>query len=77
MQFFSKKRYTDLDDVSLMTEEEKAEAVVALEKRRCEINEELERLMASFARLTKNRKIKVKTKIHRPRFEATARSLII
>lgn len=58
MQFFSKKRYTDLDDVSLMTEEEKAEAVVALEKRRCEINEELERLMASFARLTKNRKIK-------------------
>lgn len=57
MPLFSKRKYDDLDDVSLMTEDEKAEALVALESRRYEINAELEGLMASLARLTKNRKI--------------------
>ena len=55
--FFSKKKYDDLDDVSLMTEDEKREALLTLENRRYEINAELEGLMASFAKLTKNRKI--------------------
>ena len=57
MPFFSKKKYDDLDDVSLMTEEEKKEALLTLENRRFEINAELEALMHSFAKLTKNRKI--------------------
>ena len=54
---FSKRKYDDLDDVSLLTEDEKAEALQTLEARRYEINEELEKLMSAFARLTKNKKI--------------------
>ena len=57
MQLFSKRKYDDLDDVSLLTEDEKAEALKSLEARRIEINTELESLMRSYARLTKNRKI--------------------
>jgi hypothetical protein len=57
MPLFSKRKYDDLDDVSLLTEEEKAKALKNLETRRSEINAELERLMRSYARLTKNRKI--------------------
>ena len=57
MPLFSKRKYDDLDDVSLMTEDEKKKAQLSLEARRYEINAELERLMASYARLTKNRKI--------------------
>ena len=57
MPLFSKRKYDDLDDVSLLTEEEKAKALKNLEARRSEINAELERLMRSYARLTKNRKI--------------------
>ena len=57
MPLFSKRKYDDLDDVSLMTEDEKRKAQLSLEARRYEINAELERLMVSYARLTKNRKI--------------------
>lgn len=57
MPLFSRRKYDDLDDVSLMTEDEKKKAQLSLEARRYEINAELERLMASYARLTKNRKI--------------------
>lgn len=57
MPLFSKRKYDDLDDVSLMTEDEKKKAQLSLEARRYEINAELERLMVSYARLTKNRKI--------------------
>ena len=57
MPLFSKRKYDDLDDVSLLTEEEKEKALKTLEARRYAINEELERLMASYSRLTKNRKI--------------------
>ncbi len=57
MPLFSKRKYDDLDDVSLLTEDEKAEALKSLETRRDEINRELERLMSSYARLTKNRKL--------------------
>ena len=57
MPLFSKRKYDDLDDVSLLTEDEKAEALKSLDSRRNEINEELERLMRSYAKLTKNRKL--------------------
>ena len=57
MPLFSKRKYDDLDDVSLLTEDEKAEALKSLDSRRNEINEELERLMKSYAKLTKNRKL--------------------
>ena len=57
MPFFSKKKYDELDDVSLMTESEKEKALQSLEARRNEINSELEVLMVKYARLTKNRKI--------------------
>ena len=57
MPLFSKRKYDDLDDVSRMTEDERSEAILALEARRYEINEELERLMSAYARLTKNRRI--------------------
>lgn len=57
MPLFSKRKYDDLDDVSLLTEEEKTKAQNNLEARRSEINAELEALMRSYARLTKNRKI--------------------
>ena len=67
MQLFSKRKYDDLDDVSLLTEDEKAEALKSLEARRIEINTELESLMRSYARLTKNRKI-AKKKQAKPGF---------
>ena len=57
MPLFSKRKYDDLDDVSLLTEDEKAEALKSLDSRRNEINEELERLMKSYSKLTKNRKL--------------------
>lgn len=57
MPLFSKRKYDDLDDVSLLTEDEKAEALKSLDSRRNEINAELERLMRSYAKLTKNRKL--------------------
>ena len=57
MPLFSKRKFDDLDDVTLLTEDEKAEALKSLEARRDEINEELESLMRAYARLTKNRKI--------------------
>lgn len=57
MPLFSRRKYDELDDVARLTEDEKKEAVASLEARRNAINAELERLMASYARLTKNRKI--------------------
>jgi hypothetical protein len=58
MPLFSKRKYTELDDVSVMTEDEREKARISLEMRRNEINAELELLMIQYSRLTKNRKIK-------------------
>ena len=58
MSIFSKKRFTELDDVSTMTEEERELALNSLEVRRSEINRELEELMQSIGKLTKNRTIR-------------------
>ena len=57
MPFFKKKRFTELDDVSIMTESEKEKAIISLENRRYAINEELEGIMKSYARLTKKRRV--------------------
>ena len=58
MPLFSKRKYDELDDVSTMTDAEREKAIASLEARRGEITEELEALMAKYARLTKNRKIR-------------------
>ena len=66
MPLFSKRKYTELDDVSVMTEEERENAKLSLELRRNAINEELEALMLRYSRLTKNRKIRRrKSTLHR------------
>ena len=58
MALFSKRKYTELDDISVMTEDEREKAKIALEMRRNEINLELESLMIRYSRLTKNRKLR-------------------
>ena len=57
MPIFSKRRYTELDDVSVMTEAEKERTLSSLALRRTEIDRELEALMRRYARLSRNPKI--------------------
>ena len=58
LRSFSKKKFYDVSDVSVMTERERDDAVFSLEKQRSEINAELERMMLKYSRLTGKRAFK-------------------
>ena len=55
---FSKKKFYDVSDVSVMTERERDDAVFALEKQRYEINRELERIMLKYSKISGKRAFK-------------------
>ena len=55
---FSKKKFYDVSDVSVMTERERDDAVFALEKQRYEINRELERIMLKYSKISGQRAFK-------------------
>ena len=58
MPFFKKRKYDELDDITQMTESERENLIISLENRRYAINEELESLMVSYSKLTKNRALR-------------------
>ncbi len=57
MPLFSKKRMYDTEDVSSVKISERESVIEDLERRRSEINAELEAIMRPYAKLTKNKAI--------------------